>query len=278
MTSPSASGRWPMILGGIKAVEDALSEEGPHVHGHFLLMMRYMNPEAQDELWQEWTKAVRMATRAAMGIPFPQTFEVIRPDLREVTKKTTDDSRGLVSMDDALDEVCKYLTKPLDLLTPHVNRAGRQVNPPPADVLLGLAMVERWPRMVELLGAARKRPEPAQRPPLDTSCISVPAVSVPLPEFWEEGAIEPEERCDYKLKCAEASSLGAKIKRTRPPSWRQLMFSLGLHDWLQVVAARVRDGIRYRRNFLRSYNPDLDLWTLAGERIKAEVWPEECYS
>jgi hypothetical protein len=231
----------------------------------------------QSRLHQEWTNALRKATRHAYGLKLPQTFTVNVPYLRTVTKRKADAGRSdLIGYEDALDEVCKYLTKPSDLLEPHVNRKGETVNPPPGDVLLALAMVERWPRMFELFGAARKAPEPAKRHSLDNTCISVQPARVEPPPYWDEGGIEPEERADFRLKCAAASCLGVKIRRPRPPTWRQLMTTMGLHEWLQVVASRFRSGIRFRESWLRTYNPNLELIALDGRKIVAAVWPEEC--
>jgi hypothetical protein len=271
LTRPGKSGRCPVILGGIKAIEDALTSDGPHVHGHFLLIARRLSPEQHDDLHAAWTKALRNATRQVMGIKFPHTFETIKPDLRTVTKRSTT-REGCISMVDALDEVCKYLTKPSDLLMPHLNRAGRQVDPPSREVLLDLCMVPRWPRMVEMLGKCRTKPQAKPGPSLDTSCISVSPTHVQHPDHWSEGGIEDSERVDFRLKCAKEFTLGYKIVRDRGPTWRQLMSDLGLHDWLQVAAKRCRDGQRFRKNWLLMHNPNLHIMTLDGEQI---VHPSE---
>jgi len=271
LTQPGAGGRWPTILGGIKAIEDALTSEGPHVHGHFLLIARRFSPELHTMLHTAWTKALRDATRQVMGIKFPHTFETIKPDLRTVTKRPSN-RPDCISMVDALDEVCKYLTKPADLLMPHLNRAGRQVEPPSREVLLGLCMVARWPRMVEMLGKCRHKPLAKPGPSLDTSCISVRPTHVRLPENWAEGGIEDSERVDFRLKCANEFALGYKIVRERGPTWRQLISDLSLHDWLQVVAKRCRDGQRFRRNWLLMHNPNLHILTLDGEQITHQTY------
>lgn len=273
-------GQFPQVWGGLKGVEDALSDEGPHVHGHFLMFSKRID---QGQLHTEWTKAVRKATRLGMGLSgrrnrpgWESELTVIAPDLRTVVKrvKPGTDPAGIISRESALDEMCKYMTKPTDLLTPHVNRAGRQVNPPRAGVLVDLCLVKRWPRMFEALGRARKAPGAKPLPSVHTSCISVQAKAVPLPEFWEEGGIEPEERLDFRLKCENASMLGYHLKRERGPTWRELMYSTTLSEWLQVVAQRYHAGRSFRIGWLKQYNPNLDLITLDGEQIKAESWPE----
>jgi hypothetical protein len=261
------------VFGGVKAIEDALTADGPHVHGHFALISKHID---QDKLHTEWTKALRWATRKLHGEEL--TSDPLIPDLRAIVKRHPKDGLAFISMDDALDEICKYLTKPSDLLFPHINRAGRTVHPPSGDVLLGLCLVQRWPRMFELFRAARAvQGSPKAVPPsLDTSCISVSPPPVPLPEFWEEGGIEPEERADFRLKCSSASVLGFAIKKEKPPSWRELMQTTTLSEWLQIIHARVLSGRRFRINWLRSYNPSLDVMTLSGTRIVSNVWPEEC--
>ena len=267
--STGLGSRLPAVFGGIKAVEDALSAEGPHVHGHFLLISRRLD---QTAFHREWTAAVKRATRKLSG-HCPEDLELIKPDLRTVTKRPAERA-DCIGLDDALDEVCKYLTKPGDLLTPHIDRAGRQVDPPGPEVLLALCMVARWPRMVEHIGAARKPAQSPKGPSLDTSCISVSAPSVPLPQFWEEGAIEPEEWFDFREKIAEASRLSQPRPPDKAPSWRQLMYTLGLHDWLQAIASRYRRGIEFRKRWLRTYNPHLNLITLSGEKIISNTLSE----
>lgn len=262
------------ILGGVKAIEDALTAEGPHVHGHFLLIARRMD---QGKLHAEWTAALRWATWKLYQEEL--TAEPLVPDLRSVVKRVRPGDLESISMDDALDEVCKYLTKPGDLLEPHRNRAGALVQPPSGDALLGLCLVRRWPRMFELLKAARRpvqAPAKPGPPSLDTSCISVQAPPVPLPEGWEDGAIEPEERVAFRLKCAAASVLGFTIRRERPPSWRELMQTTTLSEWMVIIHSRVMAGRRFREGWLRSFNPHLDVSTLEGRKIRSDVWPEEC--
>lgn len=270
-------GRWwreeAPVWGGIKAIEDALTCVGPHVHGHFALIARHLD---QDRLHAEWTAALRWATWKLYQEDL--TADPLIPDLRAITKRQPKPGSNDISLDDALNEVCKYLTKPSDLILPHINRAGRKVQPPSGDVLLSLCMVKRWPRMFELLKAARaSQATPKAGPPsLDTSCISVQPKAVPLPEYWEEGGIEPEERADFRLKCAEASVLGFTIKKEKPPSWRELMQYTTLSEWLQIIHQRVIAGRRFRINWLRAYNPNLDVMTLEGVKIVSNVWPEEC--
>lgn len=260
------------ILGGIKAVEDRLTAAGPHVHGHFLLISRKID---QDGLRAAWESALRKATRAIYAAPMPGPVAI--PDLRRVRAKAR--REGEISLDAALDEVCKYLTKTCDLLDQFQDSNGKWHQPAAPDALLALCAVKRWPRMVEMLGAARRVPRAAEGGPasLDTSCISVQEFhsrTLPLPDFWEEGAIEPEERLDYALQLRAANGIEVASRRERPPSWRELMAQTTLHDWLQMIVARVSAGRRYRLGWLRSHNKDLYLVSMDGTEYRADEWPD----
>jgi hypothetical protein len=252
------------VFAGIKAVEDKLTGTGPYVHGHFLLISRKMD---QDVLRSLWRQALSKATKKIYGPLARLANDADLPHLMTVKAKVRNENE--ISTNDALDEVCKYMTKAEDLLLPE--KCGGVSG----DVLLELCLVPRWPRMAEVLGKAIAEAKPgAARPSLDTSCISVHPEQLPLPPYWEEGGIEPEERLQYSLQLRETFALSVPKKPPRPPTWRQLMASTTLHEWLQIIAARVASARAYRLKWLRTYNPDLDVVDMAGNRYVADEWPE----
>jgi len=48
-----------------------------------------------------------------------------------------------------------------------------------------------------------------------------------------------------------------KVKRARPPSWRDLMDSMDLAEWLIMLRSRVEAGRRFRLRQLIEQNPTL---------------------
>ena len=255
---------WFGQAGCIKGIEDALTANGPHVHGHFLTLCRYVDREA---LRRAWWACLNKATKETYsqglelqpaGLPFI--------DVRMVKKRP---GSNVVSADEALDEVSKYVTKPSDMLKE--DQDGASV---PASVLLELCEVERWPRMFELLGAAREahkaKPQAPKAALLDTSCISAGRVRPEPPSFFTE-AVEPEERDLVLAKIAAweaaASLLAEQMarKKERPPSWRDLMNTKTLSEWVHVVAGRAKRGRKFRLGWLAEHNPGLVLCTFSGE-------------
>jgi hypothetical protein len=194
--------------------------------------------------------------------------------------RTAERGEGLaeVSMDVALDEVCKYITKASDLLEP--DQWGQVVT---QGTLLELCQVDRWPRMFELLGALRPPPREA-RARLDTSCISDGAL---VDDFWTQ-AREPGEMSLFDELVFDVAdqvgALGGAVWRTkrvrdefmaknrgRPPTWRTLMVITPLHEWIRIIGERARRAFRYRVDWLRDHNPTLFLADMNGKILAKQT-------
>lgn len=257
---------WFGAEGCIKGVEDAITPSGPHVHGHLLALCRFVNVP---QLRRAWWECLQKATGGAYGRPLewmPGGLPFI--DVRMVKRRS---GEGVVSGDEALDEVTKYVTKPSDLLKE--DEDGATV---PASVLLELCEVARWPRMFELLGKAREARQgrrAAGAAPLDTSCISAGKARPEPPSFFTE-AVEPEERDAVLARISSWEAAADRLirescrKKDRPPSWRDLLSTKNLADWCQVIAGRVKRGRNFRIAWLREHNPGLVLVTFDGEMHK----------
>jgi hypothetical protein len=59
-------------------------------------------------------------------------------------------------------------------------------------------------------------------------------------------------------------------KRIRPPSWRDLLDTISLSEWLGIMADRFRRGRMFRLEQLLSTNPSAYLVTFRGQVYGSE--------
>jgi hypothetical protein len=268
---------WRGVAGGIKGVEDALDFEGPHVHAHLLILSGFMD---RPDLVEAWRECLDLATRDAYGFGLAEDCSVV-VDIRQVKRKPNG-RPGVVSWEDALAEVTKYVTKPADFLKR--DDQGRQV---PREVLLEICEVRRWPRMFELLGRCREQAAKAQERPdaAQAALVSIhraystgtpiqipPGVGWELVAGWDIEADGPDE-----LRKSIVHALKEREKegptRIRPPSWRDLMDTTGLPEWLRIMAERFRRGKQFRMDQLLAANPSAWLVTFDGQAFGTEPTP-----
>lgn len=270
------------IWGGSKGLEDKLTWQGAHVHAHCLLLSRWIDRRVwQRAFWECLNKAWMEAYGHGMEL-MPAGLPML--DVRMVRKKGTggDDSVGL---EDAIDECCKYVTKTSDLVEP--DEEGRTVS---GETLLELCDIDRWPRMFELLGACRTPPAPAGTL-LDTSCISDAGGVLKLVEdYWTQARERDEPSLSESLILNVASRAGVVDEpewrskaergeflakhREKPPSWRDLMGELPMHEWIHLMMGRARAGFAYRLGWLKEHNPTLMLVDMTGKLVakQAREW------
>lgn len=242
------------VWGGVKSIEDKLTVFGPHVHGHTLILAKYWE---HAEIKEMWTTCVRIATREIYGIELPDDFKAI-VDIRMVKKKLRPGDDRSMSMDDALNECVKYVTKPSDLTSLR------------AETLLELEEIQRWPRMFELLGKAREskdaRAKAAQPGSLDTACISdgeAKAETEPLP-------FDPDfSTAGTPLQAPEGGCLdpGKSERKPRPPTWRDQIETMSFSSWLARMVERVASARRFRAKWLCEAYPTGVLFTLEGRSL-----------
>ena len=259
------------MAGGIKGVEDALDFDGPHVHAHMLMLSTFID---RGDLVEAWRDCLDLATWKVYGYGLAEETPVI-VDVRMVKKKPNG-RPGVISWEDALAEVTKYVTKPSDYLKP--DELGRKI---PRSVLLEICEVRRWPRMFELLGRCREpktgrkaqeRPDAAlaalvsiRRAYLTGAAITVPeSCGWELVECWDlqhDGPDELRKSIVHALKERKTEV----PKKIRPPSWRDLLDQISLSDWLGVMADRFRRGKQFRIGQILDANPSAYLVTFSGQ-------------
>lgn len=261
------------VAGGVKGVEDALDADGPHVHAHLLLLSSYMD---HAELCEEWRECLDRATMEVYGFGLAEDCRPV-VDVRKVRKKGRPAEES-VTLDDALNEVTKYITKPSEFLA---SKDGRRI---PREALIELCEVERWPRMFELLGRCREAAKGKRRPSnlevaaqaaLDSIHRAYSTGELPkLPEWigwemvegWDHETDGPEEKRKLVVQALKEREK-KKPKRQRPPSWRELLGTISLGEWLSIMVERFRRGRKFRIRQIMEANPSAYLVTFKGKTL-----------
>lgn len=264
------------VRGAIKAIEAKPDAYHPHVHGHVLILARYWE---QPAIRSAWGECLEKATREVYGVSLGDVRPVV--DVRAVKRSAKRYAKGnAMDLEDALEEVVKYVTKPDDLAELHPN------------LLVELCSVERWPRMFELLGACREprkaRPDPstAQDGPLpadwlerdaaggpgslDTACISDGGSPVPIqPGLFDAAEPEPGSGAGpHGPVHIHEKPPDPPPKKGRAPTWRELMHVLDLESWLSLMWQRAAACRRFRARQLFARFPEVVLWTLSGRALQ----------
>jgi hypothetical protein len=218
-----------LVVAAVKGVEFTVNAAGYHVHIHTLALSKWI---PRDELRREWTECISKAfEQAGQVMPAITTHDgLCLCDVRLVRSKRVEGwrERGSIGLDDAVNECVKYLTK------------SESWDKVPALHLVEVAAVKRWPRMFEILGAARgaSSPAPAGETFLDTQSLSdgqVDNISV------EDG------------------------ERARPPTILDLVDLMTPHEWLEKFLSRQERYRRWRRLQLIERYTCAEFITLSGD-------------
>lgn len=250
--------------GGMKGVEDAIDADGSHVHAHVLILSRFFQ---RDELREEWRECVDAATRQVYGFGLSEDAVAV-VDIRTVTRRAGTGRPDRCSLDEALDETTKYVTKPSDFLNPDEN--GRTV---PRETLLEICRVPRWPRMFELLGKARLRLKKGRSSGSKLAQAALAALvsihrayltagpSCLPPDLREvmadRGVFDTDDDAESLRRLVSSLIEVSKSGRPRgkPPSWRELMGVIPFGDWLQTIVTRAKRGRDFRIKWLLEHHP-----------------------
>jgi hypothetical protein len=118
-------------------------QDGYHVHAHVLVLSGWLKWQ---ELGEEWTCCLeRAAKRAEVPLTLNTSHGRAVVDVRLVVPRTKGKARGVVSEAGAVEEVCKYITKPDSFMKL------------PDSHLCEVVHALRGRRMIELLGELNKR-------------------------------------------------------------------------------------------------------------------------
>jgi hypothetical protein len=240
------------VRAGVKGVEwtEGASGDGHHVHMHLLVASRHVD---RVSLRDEWTLCIEKAwLERGVELVFNTYTNAAVVDVRLVRARGGVAATTAVTLEHALQEVCKYVTKSdtWDAL--------------PDAHLLEAATVERWPRLFEVFGACRVSggDVAAARPPEPVTCRpDEQSEAVPLEPSLDtqsltDGAATLRHRMDELLREHWGKKCELRERgRARAPSLRALAGVLERDEWLKVVAATFATVRAYRSQWLAKRYP-----------------------
>lgn len=170
--------------GGAKSEEFTVNASGFNYHFHFLARCKYV---AFAKLRAEWTECLHLSfAKFDLSVSFATSDRMAIVNCKRIT-----------SLDDATNEVCKYITK---------SDSWRKLKR--AD-LLEIARIRRFPRMFELLGSFKLLKSS------DTAAdLGEDAETILDTTSLSDGINDAEEKLDWrkKLRRANASEYLAKLR------------------------------------------------------------------
>jgi hypothetical protein len=231
------------IRAGVKAFEFTMGDEkklelegrrwsadidGYHTHLHLLVLSKFVNIQLLRVVWTECVLKAWSEIGIAAGVNTKDGLCII--NIKNVTSRK-----------DAIDEVCKYVTK---------NNSWDSV---PSSQLVQVAQVTRWARMFELLGECR---EPMKCQENDT--LSPSRLGSDDPIDSTPGESETDETKPYldtpDLSAAEDSEekepKQKRIKIQRSISLRKLAKLMSFEQWCLEVTIRRWKQRKFRRRQL----------------------------
>jgi len=241
------------VVGGIKSVEFTVRPDGYHVHIHLLVLSDYIpvNQEKEQQMcgYMERRKLAPGNLQAEMKHCLRLSGAEISGDLVLAVydaKRQGERAKGEgITLESALQETCKYLTK---------SESWDKISD---SQIVKIAEVERWPRMFELLGAARiKRDE-------------VDAMGVE-PEVERDvhggtSLVHTHGLSNDEVARGEPVLGMVGLPGARAPSLRSLSVALDRSAWLQILSLRVSAMRAYRKAMLARRYPYAIFNSLAGD-------------
>jgi hypothetical protein len=241
------------IRGCVKAGEFTVRvDETYHAHLHLLAISLFI-PEA--EIKKVWAQCVRRAF-TKFGIDYEQaTAHLADADKLNVNLKYVD------SIENGLNEVCKYLTK---------NESWSLV---PDAHLLEIANVERFPRMFELCGRLKETAQAIKAQKETWKTLSTFFIAQPTMAIVKGLAVEildaamsetvNQDAPEYYKDTNGITDGGNKIlvetdtpnESDRAESWRKLVPEHGIVWYLEHLTRQYERSIGYRKQFLREKYP-----------------------
>jgi hypothetical protein len=210
--------------GFVKSTEFTVrNDKTYHAHLHLLAVSVFI-PEKLIKKY--WLNCVRTAFNES-GVKFKANAVVV--NLKKVD-----------SIDTALNEVCKYLTK------------SESWSAVPKAHLLEIANVARFPRMFEITGRLKKT---AQR--IKAQKLFEKQVRAEIKNAANTGA-------DYLDKNGVTDGNNSKVSSKRREHWRDLVKKNGLAWYVEELEAQVTEAMRFRQEILTKKYPLATFKDLTG--------------
>ncbi len=201
----------------------AYQQVGFHVHIHLLVISKWIN---RDDLKREWTICFKEAA-SRMGVP---SLTIKTADLklgvyvREVTHKRFGSKKN--SLEAAIQEVCKYITK---------SESWRLL---PSSELARVVDTLRGRRMVEMVGAFRRTARQSSQARRGVTYL------------------DTRDTSDGRRRGVLPQSTRTKKQKSLLALADEMIPSGRLKEWLQILEERVTRAQEFRRSQLVEYHPE----------------------
>jgi hypothetical protein len=233
----------------IKSVEFTVRENGTY-HDHIHLLAITVFPPAE-LIKIEWTNCVRKAFDE-FGFEFGATQANVNLLLVYNAKEK---NTMVISPEDALQEICKYVTK---------TETWEKI---PSEHLLEIARIPRWDRMFEVTGRFR---ETIQKLNAERSAFSSAGdeASSKEADHDSETYIYTDGITDGCLsETSEIPEISSELSTEKPKrtSWRDLVEEVGLEKYREIFYRQVEYARKIRKLRLIIKYPDAKFTTLDGQ-------------
>ncbi len=234
------------IRGGSKSEEFTVTENRYHYHIHILCISRFIN---YDVFRQDWTECLETAFREN-NIP----FNVRTADGLAMIK--VEKVSGRRNIENAILEVCKYITK---------NDSWEKI---PAEDLIEIASIKRFPRMFELFGCFRE----GRKKQIDDLNNPIPDDQTDIRETENVGEytiLDTKHIFDGENSCLDefsgTSPPEIPKKRQRAMNWRDFIEAYGIEDYVERLTNELHRALEWRKLALKEKYPYATFRTLVGE-------------
>jgi hypothetical protein len=239
----------------IKSIEFTVRPNGTyHDHMH-LLAITFFLPEKL--LKQAWTDCVRTAFQE-FGIEFVAKGLNVNMKL-VVPTVTKGEEKKQITLDGAIHETCKYLTKAT---------TWAEI---PADQLIEIAEIERWDRMFELSGRFRQTIQrlKAEAAAADSCTMNNKApltdtVARELDYVHTDGITDGELSETSKIENQLPAQPDENIQKSKRESWRDVIRREGLAAYIEKFNHQLEYARKIRKLRLMNKYPDATFTNLDG--------------
>ncbi len=239
----------------IKSIEFTVRANGTyHDHLHLLAITFYLPGKL---LKQAWTDCVRTAFQE-FGIEFVAEQANLNMKL-VVPTVTKGEEKKQITLDGAIHETCKYLTKAT---------TWAEI---PADQLIEIAEIERWDRMFELSGRFRQTIQrlKAEDAAADSCTMNNKApltdsVARELDYVHTDGITDGELSETSKIENQLPAQPDENIQKSKRESWRDVIRREGLAAYIEKFNHQLKYARKIRKLRLMNKYPDATFTNLDG--------------
>ncbi len=250
--------------------------DGWHPHVHFVSLGCWIKAQ---ELRAVWTECYLSACDSFGIVPVINTKDgLLNCHLRYVTQGAQQSKRNTISLEGAIIEACKYVTK---------NDSWLKI---PESELLAIANIKRWPRMFELIGDCRNGGTKAPKVPRGAAipnplCKNARWRLQPKLKKLREFVRSYVHTTD--LSAADSSPPeGEKWPRSLRERGRMMIERGQRAEWLILLGEYVKKAQGFRRRQLAGMYPFAIFRTLDGKKwgdardfneqiaVEREAWAE----